>query len=30
VPSIALWKYKQDVMKVIAACAAIGLAYTGV
>jgi chromate transporter len=25
---IALWKYKQDIMKVIAACAAIGLAYT--
>ena len=24
----ALWKYKQDVMKVIAACAAIGLIYT--
>ncbi len=25
---IALWKYKQDIMKVIAACAAIGLVYT--
>jgi chromate transporter len=25
---LALWKYKQDIMKVIAACAAIGLAYT--
>ena len=25
---IALWKYKQDIMKVIAACAAIGLAFT--
>jgi len=25
---IALWKYKQDVMKVIGACAAIGLVYT--
>ncbi|MGF1546089.1 MAG: chromate efflux transporter [Thiotrichales bacterium] len=25
---IALWKYKADVMKVIGACAAIGLAYT--
>jgi chromate transporter len=25
---IALWKYKVDVMKVIAACALIGLAYT--
>ena len=24
----ALWKYKQDVMRVIAACAVIGLAYT--
>ena len=24
----ALWKYKQDIMKVIAACAVIGLAYT--
>ena len=22
---IALWKYKQDVMKVIAACATVGL-----
>ncbi|MEW5771110.1 MAG: chromate efflux transporter [Pseudomonadota bacterium] len=25
---IALWKYKQDIMKVIAACAAVGLVYT--
>ncbi len=25
---IALWKYRQDIMKVIAACAAIGLVYT--
>ncbi|MBM4189308.1 MAG: chromate efflux transporter [Betaproteobacteria bacterium] len=25
---IALWKYKQDIMRVIGACAAIGLAYT--
>ena len=25
---VALWKYKQDIMKVIAACAAIGLVYT--
>jgi len=25
---IALWKYKQDIMKVIGACAVIGLAYT--
>ena len=25
---LALWKYKQDIMKVIGACAAIGLAYT--
>jgi chromate transporter len=25
---IALWKYKQDVMKVIAACALIGLVHT--
>jgi len=25
---IALWKYKQDVMKVIGACALIGLGYT--
>jgi len=25
---IALWKYKQDIMKVIAACAAVGLIYT--
>jgi len=25
---IALWKYKQDIMKVIGVCAAIGLAYT--
>ncbi len=25
---IALWKFKQDIMKVIAACAAIGLVYT--
>ena len=25
---VALWKYKADVMKVIAACAGIGLAYT--
>jgi chromate transporter len=25
---IALWKYQQDIMKVIAACAAVGLAYT--
>jgi chromate transporter len=25
---IALWKYKQDIMEVIAACAAIGLVYT--
>jgi chromate transporter len=25
---VALWKYKQDIMKVIGACAAIGLVYT--
>ncbi len=25
---LALWKYKQDIMKVIAACAAVGLGYT--
>ncbi|MBM4180263.1 MAG: chromate efflux transporter [Betaproteobacteria bacterium] len=25
---VALWKYKQDIMRVIAACAAIGLVYT--
>jgi chromate transporter len=25
---IALWKYKQDIMRVIGACAAVGLAYT--
>ncbi len=25
---IALWKYKQDIMRVIAACAAIGLVHT--
>ncbi|SDR87327.1 chromate efflux transporter [Pseudomonas oryzae] len=25
---IALWKYKQDIMKVIGACAVIGLVYT--
>jgi len=25
---LALWKYKQDIMRVIAACAAVGLAYT--
>ena len=25
---IALWKYKQDIMKVIAVCAAIGLVFT--
>ncbi|BAP56977.1 chromate ion transporter [Thioploca ingrica] len=25
---IALWKFKQDIMKVIGACAAIGLIYT--
>ncbi|MDP2434083.1 MAG: chromate efflux transporter [Pseudomonadota bacterium] len=25
---IALWKYKQDIMRVIAACAAVGLVYT--
>jgi len=25
---VALWKYKADVMKVIGACALIGLAYT--
>ena len=25
---VALWKYKQDVMKVIAACALIGFGYT--
>jgi chromate transporter len=25
---IALWKYKMDIMKVIGACAAIGLVYT--
>jgi chromate transporter len=25
---IALWKFKQDIMKVIAACAGIGLVYT--
>jgi chromate transporter len=25
---LALWKYKQDIMRVIGACAAIGLVYT--
>ncbi len=25
---IALWKYKQDILRVIAACAAVGLIYT--
>ena len=25
---VALWRYKQDVMRVIAACAALGLLYT--
>ena len=25
---IALWKYKQEIMRVIAVCAAVGLAYT--
>jgi len=25
---LALWKYKQDIMKVIGACAAVGLAYS--
>jgi chromate transporter len=25
---IALWKYKMDILKVIGACAALGLAYT--
>ncbi|MCX7176237.1 MAG: chromate efflux transporter [Proteobacteria bacterium] len=25
---LALWKYKQDVMRVIAACAVVGLCYT--
>ncbi|MBF0416372.1 MAG: chromate efflux transporter [Magnetococcales bacterium] len=25
---LALWRYKQDIMKVIGACAAIGLVYT--
>ena len=25
---IALWKYKQDIMKVISACAVIGLVFT--
>ncbi|MDO9226365.1 MAG: chromate efflux transporter [Pseudomonadota bacterium] len=25
---LALWKYKQDIMRVIAACAAVGLVYT--
>lgn len=25
---IALWRYKQDIMRVIAACAAVGLIYT--
>ncbi|MEW6678464.1 MAG: chromate efflux transporter [Pseudomonadota bacterium] len=25
---VALWKYKQDIMKVIGACAAVGLVYT--
>lgn len=25
---LAMWKYKVDIMKVIAACAAVGLAYT--
>ena len=25
---IALWKYKQDIMRVIGACAAVGLVYT--
>jgi chromate transporter len=24
---LALWKYRQDIMKVIAACAAVGLIY---
>ena len=25
---IALWKYKQDIMRVLAACAALGLVHT--
>lgn len=25
---VALWKYKQDILKVIGACAVLGLAYT--
>ncbi|MDH4276250.1 MAG: chromate transporter, partial [Gammaproteobacteria bacterium] len=25
---LALWKYKQDIMKVIVACAVVGLGYT--
>jgi chromate transporter len=25
---LALWKYKQDIMRVIAACATVGLVYT--
>ncbi|MBU1664179.1 MAG: chromate transporter, partial [Gammaproteobacteria bacterium] len=25
---LALWKYKQDIMRVIGACAAVGLVYT--
>jgi len=25
---LALWKYKMDIMKVIGACAAVGLVYT--
>jgi chromate transporter len=25
---LALWKYKMDIMKVIGACALVGLAYT--
>ncbi len=25
---VALWKYRQDIMRVIAACAAVGLVYT--
>jgi chromate transporter len=25
---VALWKYKQDIMRVIAACAVVGLVHT--
>jgi len=25
---VALWKYKADIIKVIGACALVGLAYT--